>query len=149
MRAPLTRIVKDVGKLEEKEESIPSDVKKIRRLKEVAKEHDRDFEERHVEVLNVDMASPSPHFSPEPSSSLNPPDTLPCLDSESLLPTVDLPATSSACLLTTITNAYVANSSNTSVSQSNARDSLLHDTCNSLGYVGNSNISLWLLKFMT
>ena len=48
----------------------------------------------------VDMASPpSPHFSPEPSSSLNPPDTLPCLDSESSLPTVDLPATSSAYLL--------------------------------------------------
>ena len=26
--------------------------KKIRRLKELAKEHDREFEERHVEVLN-------------------------------------------------------------------------------------------------
>ena len=49
----------------------------------------------------VDMASPSsPHFSPEPSPSLNPPDTLPCLDSESLLPTEDLPATPSAYLST-------------------------------------------------
>ena len=48
----------------------------------------------------VDMASPSsPHFSPEPCS-LNPPDTLPCSDMESLWPTEDLPATPSAYLST-------------------------------------------------
>ena len=43
---------KDIGKLEEKEKLTPSDGKKIERLKELAKEHDREFEERHVEVLN-------------------------------------------------------------------------------------------------
>ena len=49
----------------------------------------------------VDMASPSlPHFSQEPFTSLNPPDTLPCSDTESLLPTEDLPATPSAYLST-------------------------------------------------
>ena len=48
----LTQMEKDIGKLEEKEELIPSDGKKITCLKKLAKEHDRDFEERHVEVLN-------------------------------------------------------------------------------------------------
>ena len=43
---------KDIGKLEEKEELIPSDRKKIRRLKKLVNEYDREFEERHVEVLN-------------------------------------------------------------------------------------------------
>ena len=52
MRARLTRMEKDVGKLEEKEELTPSDGKKIRCLKELAKQHDREFEVRHVEVLN-------------------------------------------------------------------------------------------------
>ena len=52
VRARLTRIKKDIGKCEEKEELSPSDVKKIRRLKELAKELDCEFEECHVEVLN-------------------------------------------------------------------------------------------------
>ena len=52
MLARPTRMEKDISKLEEKEELTPSDGKKIRRLKELAKEHDRDFEECHVEVLN-------------------------------------------------------------------------------------------------
>ena len=55
VRARLTRTEKDVGKLEEKvvrEGSTPADLRKIKRLKELAKEHDRDYEERHVEVLN-------------------------------------------------------------------------------------------------
>ena len=45
VRARLTQMEKDVGKLEEKEELTPSDGKKIKRLKELAKEHDREFEE--------------------------------------------------------------------------------------------------------
>ena len=52
VRARLTRMEKDIGKLEDKEELTPSDGKKIGLLKELAKEHDREFEERHVEVLN-------------------------------------------------------------------------------------------------
>ena len=59
VRARLTRIEKDIGKWEGKEELSPSDVKKIRRLKELAKEHDRDFEERHVEVLDFIAAEDS------------------------------------------------------------------------------------------
>ena len=39
---------KDIGKLDEKEELAPSDGKNIRRLKELAKQHGREFEERHV-----------------------------------------------------------------------------------------------------
>ena len=58
VRARLTRIGKDIGKLE-KEELTPLDVKKIRRLKELAKEHDRDYEERHVEVLDFIAAEDS------------------------------------------------------------------------------------------
>ena len=52
MRTRLTRMEKDIGKLEEKEELISSDKGKIIRLKELVKEYDREFEERHVEVLN-------------------------------------------------------------------------------------------------
>ena len=52
VRARPTRMEKDIGKLGEKEELTPSDGKKIRRLKELAKEYDCEFEERHVEVLN-------------------------------------------------------------------------------------------------
>ena len=51
-RARLTRMEKYIGKLEEKEELTPSDEKKIRRLTELAKEHDHEFEGRHLEVLN-------------------------------------------------------------------------------------------------
>ena len=43
---------KDIGKLEKEEELTPLDEKKIRHLKELAKEYDRKFEERHAEVLN-------------------------------------------------------------------------------------------------
>ena len=43
---------KDIGKLEEREDLTNSDGKKIRHLKELVKEHDREFEERHVRVLN-------------------------------------------------------------------------------------------------
>ena len=43
---------KDIDKTEEKEELTPSGGKKSRYLKELAKEHDRMFEERVVEVLN-------------------------------------------------------------------------------------------------
>ena len=56
MCARLTRIEKDISKLEEKEELSPLDGKKIRRLNELAREHDREFEERHVEVLNFIVA---------------------------------------------------------------------------------------------
>ena len=49
----LTRTEKYIGKLEEKEELTPSDGKKIRCLKELTKEDDYAFEERHVEVLNI------------------------------------------------------------------------------------------------
>ena len=48
VRAHLTLMEKDIGKLEEKEELTPSDGEKIRRLKELAKEHHREFEQRHV-----------------------------------------------------------------------------------------------------
>ena len=52
MHARLTRMEKDIGKLEDKKEVTPSDGKKIRRLKELAKEHNCEFEERHIQVLN-------------------------------------------------------------------------------------------------
>ena len=40
---------RDIGKLEEKEELTPSDEKKVRHLKKMAKEHDHEFEQRHIE----------------------------------------------------------------------------------------------------
>ena len=52
VRACLTRMEKNISKLEEKEESTPLDGKKIRRLKELVKEYDHEFEEHHIEVLN-------------------------------------------------------------------------------------------------
>ena len=42
--ACLMHMEKDISKFEEKEELTPSDEKKIRCLKELAKEHDREFE---------------------------------------------------------------------------------------------------------
>ena len=48
--AHLTGMEKDISKLEEKKELTPLDGEKIRRLKELAKEHDREFEERHIHV---------------------------------------------------------------------------------------------------
>ena len=41
----------DTGKLEDKEELASSDGN-YRRLKELAKQHDPEFEERHIAVLN-------------------------------------------------------------------------------------------------
>ena len=46
----LSRIRKDIGKMEEKEEFSPLDEKKLRWLKELAMEHDLEFEEHHEEV---------------------------------------------------------------------------------------------------
>ena len=52
MRARLTRIERDIATLEEKESLAPLDQRKVKRLKEQVEEIDRDFEQRHVEVLN-------------------------------------------------------------------------------------------------
>ena len=52
VRARLTRVEKDIGKLEEKDGLAPSDERKIKRMKELAKEHDRELEQRHEEGLN-------------------------------------------------------------------------------------------------
>ena len=52
VRPYLTRMENDTGKLEEKDGLIPSDERKIKRLKELAKDHDSQFEQRHEEVLN-------------------------------------------------------------------------------------------------
>ena len=48
----LTRIEGDVVKLDEKEGLTLLDKRKIKRLKEKAKEHDRDFELCRVDVLH-------------------------------------------------------------------------------------------------
>ena len=48
MHSRLTWIKRDIVKLEDKEGLTYSDQRKIKRLKEKAKEHDRDFEQRHV-----------------------------------------------------------------------------------------------------
>ena len=52
VRARLTRVEKDIAKLEGKTELVPSDQRKIKRLMEQVKEDDKEFEERHLEVLN-------------------------------------------------------------------------------------------------
>ena len=52
MRARLTRIEPDITTLEGKESLAPPDQRKVSRLKEQVKEIDRDFEQRHLEVLN-------------------------------------------------------------------------------------------------
>ena len=52
VRTCLTQTKKDMGKLEGKEKLTLLDGKKITHLKELAKEHDREFEQCHVEVLN-------------------------------------------------------------------------------------------------
>jgi len=52
MRARLTRVERDIATLEGKESLEPSDQRKVKRLKEQVKEIDRDFEQRHLEVLN-------------------------------------------------------------------------------------------------
>ena len=71
VRAHLTRMEKDSGKLEEKEELTPLNGKKIRRLKELAKEHDREFEERHVEVLNFIEAEDTAALESEKAVLMN------------------------------------------------------------------------------
>ena len=52
-RGRLTRIERDVAGLEAKEELEPSDLRKVNRFREQVKEIDRDYEERHLEVLNM------------------------------------------------------------------------------------------------
>ena len=52
MRARLTRIERDIAAFEGKESLESSDQRKVKRLKEQVKEIDRDFEQRHLEVLN-------------------------------------------------------------------------------------------------
>ena len=56
VRCCVTWIEKDINKLEEKEELTPSNEGKIKRLKELAKDYDFDFEQHHVEVLNLIQA---------------------------------------------------------------------------------------------
>ena len=52
MRGRLTRIERDISSLEEKETLTPSERKRIARLKDQVKEHDQEFEKRHMEVLD-------------------------------------------------------------------------------------------------
>ena len=52
VRGRLTRIERDIEKLEEKETLSPSDRRKVKRLKDQVKENDREFEQRHIEVLD-------------------------------------------------------------------------------------------------
>ena len=52
MRARLIRIERDIATLEGKEGLEPSDQRKVKHLKEQVQEIDRDFEQRHLEVLN-------------------------------------------------------------------------------------------------
>ena len=48
VRGRLTRIEKDISKLEDKASLGPSDQRKIKRLMEQAREDDKEFEERHL-----------------------------------------------------------------------------------------------------
>ena len=52
MRARLTRMEKDIVKKEEKEELTLTDGRRFTCMKELDKQFDQEFEERHVEVLN-------------------------------------------------------------------------------------------------
>ena len=52
VRGRLTRIERDIVKLEEKEALSPSDRRKVKRLKDQVKDNDREFEQRHIEVLD-------------------------------------------------------------------------------------------------
>ena len=52
VRGRLTRIERDISSLEEKETLTPSERRKIKRLKDQVKEHDQEFERRHMEVLD-------------------------------------------------------------------------------------------------
>ena len=52
VRARLTRVERDIAKLEGKSELASSDQRKIKRLLEQVKEDDKEFEQRHLEVLD-------------------------------------------------------------------------------------------------
>ena len=52
VRGRLTRIERDISSLEEKETITPSERKRIAHLKDQVKEHDQEFEKRHMEVLD-------------------------------------------------------------------------------------------------
>ena len=53
MRSRLTRVEKDLVKLEGKTDLVSSDLRKIKRLQEQVKEDDKEFEQRHLEVLDL------------------------------------------------------------------------------------------------
>ena len=59
VRSRLTRIKRDIVKLEDKEGLTPSDQRKIKRFKAQVQEYDSDFQQRHVDVLNFIEAEPS------------------------------------------------------------------------------------------
>ena len=63
MRGRLARIEKDIAKMEGKETLGPSDKRKIKRLLEQVKDDDKEFEERHLDVLN--------HISEEDQDALD------------------------------------------------------------------------------
>ena len=65
MRARLTWIERDIVPLEGKEGLEPSDQRKVKRLKEQVKEIDRDFEQRHLEVLNFIESEDQPTLDSE------------------------------------------------------------------------------------
>ena len=52
VRRHLTRIERDISSLVDKESLTPSDQRKIKRLKNPVKEHDKEFEKRYMEVLD-------------------------------------------------------------------------------------------------
>ena len=53
VRGRRTRIERDIFALEGKEELTPSDLRKVNRLREQEKNIDWDYEQRHLEVLNL------------------------------------------------------------------------------------------------
>ena len=58
-RGRITRVERDISSLEKKARLLPSDFKTIKRLRDDIKEHDAEFENRHVEVLDfIDEEDP-------------------------------------------------------------------------------------------
>ena len=53
VRARLNRVERDIAKLEGKSELAASDQRKIKRLLEQVKADDKEFEQRHLEVLDL------------------------------------------------------------------------------------------------
>ena len=53
VRSRLTRVEKDLEKLEGKTRLVSSDLRKIKRLQEQVKEDDKEFEQRHLEMLDL------------------------------------------------------------------------------------------------